>query len=296
MKRFLALCLIFFIIGDVQAKKDIAGHVIIIGLDGWGSYSMREGGKVPNIRRFMSEGCYTLKKRAVRPSVSGCNWAAMMNGTPVDGSGIIGNDSNPAFKPLMTTEHNAQPTFFYLMRKQNPMAEMGVICEWCDFQNFADTLSLSYNKCIKNPSQNPEEIVKESMKYIQDKKPAICFIHIDALDHAGHFFGRGTPEYYACLEHVDEQIAQIVEAVKTAGIYDDSIIILTSDHGHNGTSHGGDSVDEIETPLVIWGKGIKKGYHIDEAVYQYDVAATVAKVFHLKTPSTWRGIPLNVFK
>ncbi|MBO4590200.1 MAG: alkaline phosphatase [Bacteroidaceae bacterium] len=296
MKRILILLALTLMIGGVQAKKDIARHVIIIGIDGWGSYTMNEGAQVPHIRSYMSEGCYTLEKRASRPSISGCNWAAMMNGTPADGTGIVGNEHDPVFKPLTTTEHGSQPTFFYLMRKKHPDAELGIVCEWDGFQYYADTLSLSYNKCIDNPVQHPDDIVRETVKYIQEKKPAICFIHIDAPDHAGHAYGRGTPEYYACLEHVDTQIAQIVDGVKAAGIYDDTIFILTSDHGHNGKSHGGDSTDEIETPLVIWGKGIKKGHHIDEAVYQYDVAATVAKIFRLTPPSTWRGIPLDVFK
>ena len=138
--------------------------------------------------------------------------------------------------------------------------------------------------------------MEESTKYIKEKKPALLFIHIDAIDHAGHAFGRGTPEYYAALEHADGQIAQIVEAIKEAGIYDDTVVILTSDHGHNGTGHGGDSLYEIETPFVIWGKGIKKGEEITETMIQYDVAATVAKILALETPQSWRGVPMNVFK
>ena len=136
-------------------KKAIAKHVIIIGLDGWGSYSM-DSAQVPNIRQYMSEGCYTLFKRTIRPSVSGPNWAAQMNGTPLESSGITNNDNKPSFKPLFLTEHNAQPTFFHLMRQQYPEAETGVVCEWGDFLNYADTLCLSYFKRI----DKIEEIAK----------------------------------------------------------------------------------------------------------------------------------------
>jgi len=297
MKKVLVLLAALLMVGSVGAKKkDVAGHVIIIGLDGWGSYAMREDAKMPNVRGYMSEGCYTLEKRTVRPSVSGPNWAAQMNGTPVESSGIIGNEKKPSFKPLVLTEHDAQPTFFHVMRQERPDVEMGIVCEWSGFRYYADTLCLNYNKRIHEPSKNPEEIVKESVKYLKEKKPVICFIHIDSPDHAGHSHGRGTPEYYATLEHVDGQIQQIVQAVKDAGYYDDSIFILTSDHGHKGTGHGGDSLDEIETPFVIWGKGIKKGHEIKETVLEYDVAATVANVFHLKTPQSWRGKAMDVFK
>ena len=296
MAALLAMGVALYVTTSCNSRqKAIAKHVIIIGLDGWGSYSM-DSAQAPNIRQYMAEGCYTLFKRTIRPSVSGPNWAAQMNGTPLESTGYTQNSPEPTFKPLFLTEHNEQPTFFHLMRQQYPDAETGVVCEWGDFLNYADTLCLSYFKRIDDPSENPESIVEESTKYIKEKKPALLFIHIDALDHAGHSFGRGTPEYYQALEHADGQIAQIVEAIKEAGIYDDSVIILTSDHGHDGTGHGGDSLYEIETPFVIWGKGIKKGEEITETMIQYDVAATVAKILNLQTPQSWRGVSMNVFK
>ncbi len=297
MKKVFVLMMALLVAGAVDAKKkDIAGHVVIIGYDGWGSYAMRENAKAPNFRHYMSEGCYTLYKRTIRPSISGPNWAAQMNGTPCEATGIMANETKPVFKPIMMTEHDAQPTFFHLMRQERPDAELGIVCEWSGFQYYADTLCLNYNKRIHEPSKNPEAIVTESVKYIKEKKPVICFIHVDAMDHAGHAHGRGTPEYYETLEHCDGQLPQIINAVKEAGYYDDCIFILTSDHGHSGTSHGGDSIDEIETPFVIWGKGVKKGYEITDPMLQIDVAATVAHIFHLKTPASWRGRVMDVFK
>ena len=244
----------------------------------------------------MKEGSYTLYKRTVLPSSSGPNWGAMMNGTPVEMTGIASNSATPDFKPLVLTEHNAQPTFFHLLKQARPDAETGVVCEWGDFLNYADTLCLDYFKRIDDPSGHPDAVVEESVKYIVDKKPVLCFIHIDALDHMGHAYGKGSAEYYAELPLVDDRVRRIVEGVKEAGIYDDSIIILTSDHGHEGTGHGGQTMNEMETPLVIWGKGIRKNHEIVETVIQYDLAATVAEVFHLEKPQSWRGVCIPVFE
>ena len=278
-----------------KTETDIASHVIVIGLDGWGTWCM-ETGEAPFIKAMMKEGCYTLDKRTVLPSSSGPNWAAMMNGTPVEATGIISNSATPDFKPLILTEHNAQPTFFHVLKQERPEAETGVICEWGDFLNYTDTLCLDYALRIHEPEEFPDAVVEESLKYIVEKKPVLCFIHIDALDHKGHAHGQGSPEYYAELPLVDERVHQIVEGVKKAGIYDDSIIILTSDHGHYGTGHGGTTMLEMETPFVIWGKGVKKNHEIKETVLEYDIAATVAKVFHLNVPQSWRGIPMEVFE
>jgi len=245
---------------------------------------------------MMQEGCYTLNKRTVLPSSSGPNWAAMMNGTPVEATGIISNNATPDFKPLVLTEHNAQPTFFHQLKQVCPEAETGVICEWGDFLNYTDPACVDYQKKIHDPETFTEAVVEESVKYIQEKKPVLCFIHIDALDHKGHANGQGSPEYYAELPLVDGRVQRIVEGIKAAGIYEDSIILLTSDHGHKGTGHGGTSMLEMETPFVIWGKGVKKNHEIQETVLEYDIAATVAKILNLPVPQSWRGIPMEVFE
>ncbi len=168
MRKVIISLLVLLAACTACTEKEVAKHVIIIGLDGWGSYSMEEA-KVPFIRHCMKEGSYTLYKRTIRPSVSGPNWAAQLNGTPLESSGITNNDPTPSFKPLFLTEHDAQPTFFHLMRQQYPEAETGIICEWGDFLNYADTLCVNYFKRIFEPSKNPESIVEESTKYIKEK-------------------------------------------------------------------------------------------------------------------------------
>ena len=43
-------------------NKWLAQHVVLIGLDGWGSYSV-ERAEMPNVKALMANGAYTLKKR-----------------------------------------------------------------------------------------------------------------------------------------------------------------------------------------------------------------------------------------
>ena len=52
--------------GQAPKNKQIAEHVILIGLDGWGSYSA-EKADMPNVKALMADGCWTLQKRAVLP-------------------------------------------------------------------------------------------------------------------------------------------------------------------------------------------------------------------------------------
>ena len=59
--------------------KDKAKHVVFIGLDGWGAYSLPKA-DMPNVKKLMEDGSYTLKKRSALPSSSAINWASMFMG------------------------------------------------------------------------------------------------------------------------------------------------------------------------------------------------------------------------
>ena len=134
--------------------------------------------------------------------------------------------------------------------------------------------------------------------YIKEKQPALVAICFDSPDHTGHTEGHDTPAYYTKLAELDTYIGQIVQAVKDAGILDDTIFILTADHGGIDKGHGGKTMQEMETPFIISGKNIKKGLRFDDiSMMQYDVASTIASIFNLEQPQVWIGRPMKlVFK
>lgn len=70
---------LFIVVPNSFATKRKAQHVVLIGLDGWGAYSV-EKADIPNIKNVMANGAYTLKKRSALPSSSAINWASMFMG------------------------------------------------------------------------------------------------------------------------------------------------------------------------------------------------------------------------
>jgi len=97
-----------------------------------------------------------------------------------------------------------------------------------------------------------------AVKYIKGKTPNLLAVVFDNPDHVGHADGHDTPAYYAKLAELDGYIGQIVEAAKEAGIWDDTVIIISSaDHGGIGKGHGGKTLQELETPFIIAGKNVK---------------------------------------
>ena len=276
---------------DVRAPK--ASHVILIGLDGWGAYSLPKA-DMPNVKALMDQGCWTLAKRSVLPSSSAINWASMFMGAPTEIHGYTQWGSRTPELPSRVTGRNGIfPTIFQICRDEMPSAETACLYEWDGIKYLVDTLSLSHHAMVPPDSIFTSALATMACNYILAKKPALLAVCFDNPDHVGHTDGHDTPAYYAELSRLDAEIGRIIDAIKDAGIYDDTVIILTADHGGTGTGHGGATLAEMETPFIIAGKGIRAGGEFSESMMQYDVASTIAAILGLRQPQVWTGRPMT---
>jgi predicted AlkP superfamily pyrophosphatase or phosphodiesterase len=300
MKPFtktIVIIFIFAVSGMTICAKEKAGHVIFIGLDGWGSYSF-EKAEMPNVKKLAKEGAYTLKKRSVLPSSSAVNWASMFMGAGPELHGYTEwGSKTPELPSRVIAKNKIFPTVFQLLRDERPNVEIGCIYDWDGIKYLVDTLSLNYYGQSPDYNVIPEGLCDMAVKYITGKKPVFAAIIFDEPDHIGHQAGHDTPEYYATLTRLDGYIGKIIEAVKKTGFYDETIFIITSDHGGINKGHGGKTMPEMETPFIISGKNIKRGLLFDESMMQFDIASTIACIFELKQPQVWIGRPMTqVFK
>ena len=276
-----------------EKKHWIADHVIYIGLDGWGSYSM-EKADMPNVKALMAEGCWTLQKRAVLPSSSAVNWATMFMGACPELHGYTTwGSKTPEIPSRVTAKNNIFPTMFQLLRDAAPEAEIGCLYEWDGIKYVIDSLSTSHHAQTPKGKEYTDELKNMAVKYIKEKKPVLGAFIFDNPDHVGHSDGHDTPAYYANLAELDGYIGEIINAVKEAGMYENTIFIVTSDHGGINKGHGEKSLMEVETPFIIAGKGIKKGGEFQESMMQFDCAPTVTHIFGLETPQVWVGRPMT---
>lgn len=299
MKRsglFLALCLLL-VTDAVFAAKWRANHVVLIGLDGWGAYSV-EKADMPVVKKLMQEGSYTLKKRSVLPSSSAVNWASMFMGAGPELHGYTEwGSQTPELPSRLVDEDGIFPTVFGLLHRAAPKAEIGCIYEWDGIRYVVDTLALTYDKHVAEASKEPEATARYAAEYIQRAKPNLVGVIFDNPDHVGHADGHDTPAYYEVLTKLDGYIGQIVQAVKEAGILDDTVFIVTADHGGINKGHGGKTMEEMETAFIISGKNVKKGYEFTQSMMQFDVAPTIGWIFNLQQPQVWIGRPMKqVFK
>jgi arylsulfatase A-like enzyme len=102
--------------------------------------------------------------------------------------------------------------------------------------------------------------------------------------------------YDACLAHIDQRIKEFCDELKRQGMYDDSLIIISADHGeaffeHGDLGHHAYLYEEnIRVPLLVkYPGGAHKG-EVDERVASLiDVPATVAVVAGIERPQSFIG-------
>ena len=107
---------------NVNAAKQKAKHVILIGMDGWGAYSVPKA-DIPAIKSLMTNGCYTLHSRSVLPSSSAINWASMFMGAGPELHGYTQwGSKTPELPSRVLNQHGIFPTIFQLLRDAQPEA------------------------------------------------------------------------------------------------------------------------------------------------------------------------------
>jgi hypothetical protein len=264
-------------------------HVIIIGLDGLSSVGLCAAA-TPCMDSLSQHGAYSYTVRCVLPTVSTPNWNAMLCGAGPEATGAIDNSwkaTDFKFPYTAMSENRSFPNIFRILREQRPDAELGAIYHWDGFRNLLENELLNMSETF--PTQL--KTAQKSTEYILSKRPTFLFIQLDGIDHAGHESGHMSQDYVKYIEETDSHVKLIVDAVREAGIADKTMIMVVSDHGGIFHGHGGNAYDELATPIIFSGKGIKQNYAILQQIYRYDVAADVAFALGVKAPQVWTGRP-----
>jgi predicted AlkP superfamily pyrophosphatase or phosphodiesterase len=275
-------------------------HVILIGLDGWGSYSLQNENHLDNmpfVRTLMSNGAYTLKNLCVMPSITAPNWESMFTGVTPEKHGITENPGNIR-NPQITDDYGFYPNIFSVMKKQKPDSIIGYFYEKSGRMEYlVPPETINKMMYIPDLSNDPQPILGDITDFFKNDIPDLTCIIFKEPDTVGHTIGHDTEAYYEKLEILDDQIKEIVQATKDVGLYDDTVFILSADHGGVGLGHGNDTPAEREIPFIIFGKRIKQGHIITSEVNTYDTAAIIAYILNIHCPDEWMGRPvLEAFK
>src|SRR5690348_5886083 len=297
MKRIFVyfFCVVLLIIGcnDANNTKHPKGieHIVIIGIDGLSPDGIRTA-STPVMDKMIANGTVKWDVRTVLPSSSSPNWMSMISGAGPEQHGVIDNDwekTDRSLPPVIMDDEDIFPTIFQVIRNNYPNGKIGAVYNWKGFGRLFEKKAVNYD----TTSASVDTTVSLFTDYIKNEKPLFAFIQMDHVDHAGHTYGHGSEEYYKAVSKADSLIGKIVEGIHEAGIEENTLVIITADHGGKGYGHGGATPEEAEIAMIFNGKDVKKGYQVQQPVYTYDLAATIAFALNITPPYAWIGRPLK---
>lgn len=102
--------------------------------------------------------------------------------------------------------------------------------------------------------------------------------------------------YDAQINYVDDLVAELLDGLEARGRLENTIVVLTADHGeefleHGGLGHGTSVYGElVNVPLIVYfPKQLVGGRRIDHITQHIDLAPTLLELMAVEKPQSFRG-------
>jgi len=273
------------------SDRFIYDHVVILGLDGIGNF--RLNGSTPNIDRIFGSQAITDVATTSLPSGTGPCWLSLFTG--VDPS-ILGVNTNPgdgltaANATFAEANKKFETSFEQIYDKYGKNSSVSIVA-WHQMNNYV------FGDCdglVKiNADGYSDPLVKElALEYINGKggkeMPKLLYLHFDNIDARGHQTGYNSATYHEGLTRTDGYVGEIYDALEKQGYLENTLVILATDHGGIGTTHGGASEAEMTITLGFAGKSVLPVRQFDMTIR--DLATVIGHALDLSEPEQWTEV------
>jgi predicted AlkP superfamily pyrophosphatase or phosphodiesterase len=237
-------------------------HVVIISEDGLRPDALMN--VLPPIHQgIMKRAAYSLTARTIRRASTLPSHAAMLSGFDVKEHGLYWNSWHRDRGWIQV------PTIFDVAEQNGGTAAAFVGKR--KLEHIAHPGSVDM---FSRPGYYCKKVVDEAAKYLVEKRPQIEFIHFSDPDESGHHDGWMSNQQLDAVRHTDKCLATLLDAVATSGLDQDTLFILSADHGGHGHNHSGKIKEDRLIPWIAWGPGVRSGHKITTPISTVDTAAT----------------------
>lgn len=164
------------------------------------------------------------------------------------------------------------------------------------------SLGEGFTYCIMDNAMTDDEVVSKAVHLLDNRNIQYMRIHLqspgtigteialysEGKPYARNIFGPESPYIYA-VENCDRLLGELVGYLKESGKWDETVLIITSDHGQSLAGwHPVLDEDSWTTPLVFVGKGIAKGRVLSDFDH-IDLTPTIAGLLGINAPNKSGG-------
>ena len=295
---------------DVCGGDTTYKYVIVIGVDGGGAFFKNTS--TPNLDKIFANGAVSYEVLTEIPSISAQNWGSILHGVKAGVHGCTNTNTvqgeNEDGSIDMTVNRfpadSGIPSFLRVIKEAYPDADVASITNWANisYGMVEDGLGI-YMPYLDTSADNTDRDVTDTViSYVNANDPTAIFVQLNEADTFGHRYGYGTAEHLGKITELDGYIGEIYNAYKEKGILDETLFIVTADHGGTptkasgaaGGEHGGTTDAEMKVMFAAAGKTVQKGSITDMEVR--DTAAVVLYALGLEAPKTYTArVPSGLF-
>ncbi|ANI90724.1 nucleotide pyrophosphatase [Arachidicoccus ginsenosidimutans] len=242
------------------ANAQIAKHVIIVTVDGGRpDFYLDSSWHTTNMRALMKQGAYAEGVNSMFPSITYPSHTAIVTGVAPAKHGVY---YNGMFEPDSATgkiywnyssikvptlwsvadEHGLKTaSLLWPVTGDAPVAynipDIGSLGEkvreqYSKPEGFVDEVKKNvFDNAAKIEYGKNVNIAKIAAYVIQKDQPNLMTVHFFATDGAQHRVGREGDLVKRAVLDADSGVAIIVKALKDAGIWNQTVLIITGDHG-----------------------------------------------------------------
>jgi len=256
----------------------LASRVLILSIDGFRP-DIISLAPMPNLLALMQDSAYTLNAQTVYPSVTLISHASMLTGLCPSKHGVDWNDYLPDNgyangTDLFDIAHaNGLQTVMYVGKDK--------------LRQITEPQSMDIFVYV-----NDRDLVL-TQRLLDDfpQDFGLLFVHFPLVDGMGHVYGWLSSQQLSVAFRADEALGQILTELDTRGLRDETLIIVTADHGGHDTTHGSSLLEDMTIPWIASGPGIQPK-QLTTQVHTMDTAATAAFALGLPIPPEWDGVPV----
>lgn len=253
-------------------------RVLILSIDGLRPDAITLA-PMPTLLKLIESSAYSLSAQTIRLSATLPAHASMLSGLCPNKHGVDWNDYLPEKEFALGTD------LFDIAHAAGMQTAMFVGKE--KLRQITEPTSIDIFQFINDR----DLIVTENLIQNFPADFRLLFIHFATTDDMGHVYGWLSGEQLSVIYRADQAIEKILAELDAREIRDETLIIITADHGGLGDSHTSGYPEDMTIPWIANGSGIVPK-QLTSQVNTVDTAATAAYALGLDIPTEWDGVPV----
>ena len=256
----------------------LARRVLILSIDGFRPDAIPLA-PMPFLTALLLRSAYSLNAQTVYPSVTLVAHTSMLSGQcpakhKVDWNDYIPENGYAQVTDLFDITHAAgMQTVMYVGKEK--------------LRQITEPESLDLFKYINDR----DLVITEDLIQNFPADFRLMFVHFPTPDAMGHEYGWLSPEQLSVLFRADQAIEKIYTELEARGLMNETLFIITADHGGHDTTHGSSMYEDMTIPWIAFGAGILPA-ELNSPITTTDTASTAAFALGLDIPAEWDGVPV----